>query len=133
MAPENITHGAIVGLKSYRLLAHYPDTFVPSAAVRKSLVKCLRDGDTSDLAEAGVIDLGDGLPKYTPGKVDPGEAIYGTAGQEGGCVVFKTKTTVLLGVYTGQPTTAVRFCEEMADYLEEQGDRWFTVETSCME
>ena len=83
-------------------------------------------GDTSAIAENG-IRISDKLPVYIPGKMDKGKAIYATAAQEDdespphGCVIMKSKETVVVATYEGNVEAATRLIGEVTDRIQELG------------
>jgi len=78
------------------------------------------NGESAGLVERGVY-LGGPTPVCHPGKSIAGKAIYSSDGKDGGSVIFKTKTCVLIVLYDQAPNTAVRVAQETAEYMEECG------------
>jgi len=121
LKPGKLFRAAIVSLSDGELRASGPKEFRPDPKGVQDIIKAL-EGDTSGIAE-NMINLGGGCPLITPGKVDPGKAIYGADGQGGGCAIFKTKECVLIAVYRSKPAESTRLASEVAEYMEEDNNK----------
>lgn len=75
--------------------------------------------------DAGVslrgVALGGTTPVCMPGKIERGKSIYCNDGKHGGCVILKTKKSVLIVVYNHNPDIAVRLAVEASEHLQVNG------------
>ena len=100
-------------------MTNYMILYVLVFTVLKHIVAALK-GNVDDLAGSG-INLKSGSRMSTPGKIDPGKAIYGSDGHGGGCTIMKAKECVLIVIYEGNPASAARLASEVTEYMESEG------------